>query len=66
MTREERRLLRRILRNTEIQMDAQSDMNAALAEQVRTLLLDPRQTIDRARTCLAAADRLLALTEARR
>lgn len=39
---------------------------AALAEQIRTLLLDPRQTIDRTRTCLAAADQLLALTEARR
>jgi hypothetical protein len=38
---------------------------AGLAEQIRTTLLDPRQTIDRTRHCLAAADKLLDLTEAR-
>jgi hypothetical protein len=47
-------------------LDRQADGIATLAGQIRTLLLDPRQTIDRARTCLAVADQLLALTEARR
>jgi hypothetical protein len=47
-------------------LDREAAEVAALAEQIRTLLLDPRQTIDRARTCLAAADQLLARTEARR
>jgi hypothetical protein len=37
---------------------------AHLAEQIRTMLLDPRQTVERTRTCLAAADKLLDLTEA--
>jgi predicted nucleotidyltransferase len=39
---------------------------AALADQIGALLLDPRRAIARTRTCLAAADQLLALTEARR
>ena len=39
---------------------------ANLAGQIRTLLLDPRQTAVRAHACLAAADQLLDLTVARR
>lgn len=38
---------------------------ARLAEQIRTLLLDPERAIERAQSGLAAADRLLELTEAR-
>jgi predicted nucleotidyltransferase len=38
---------------------------ADLAEQLHRTLLDPRQSVDRAKGCLAAADQLLDLTEAR-
>jgi predicted nucleotidyltransferase len=38
---------------------------AGLAQQIRTIVLDPRQTVVRAHACLAAADQLLDLTEAR-
>jgi hypothetical protein len=38
---------------------------ADLAEQLRRTLLDPRQSVDRAKDCLAGADQLLHLTEAR-
>jgi hypothetical protein len=38
---------------------------ANLAEQIHTLLLAPLQVNNRTRACLAAADQLLALTEAR-
>jgi predicted nucleotidyltransferase len=43
----------------------QASVVAGLAEQIRTTLLDPLQAIDRTRHCLAAADKLLDLTEAR-
>jgi predicted nucleotidyltransferase len=39
---------------------------AALAQQIRTILLDPLAAAPRAQACLAAADQLLELTEARR
>lgn len=39
---------------------------AGLAERVHTLLLDPARACHRVRSCLAAADRLVGLTEARR
>ena len=38
---------------------------AGLAEQIPAILLDPRQAVDRAQACLAAADQLVDLTEAR-
>jgi hypothetical protein len=47
-------------------LDRHASEVAGLAEQIRTTLLDPLQVIGRTRTCLAAADRLLHLTEARR
>lgn len=46
-------------------LDRHASAVADLAEQIRTLLLDPRQAISRTRECLTAANQLLHLTEAR-
>jgi hypothetical protein len=46
-------------------LDRQARELATLAERIWTALLDPARSAERARACLAAADRLLALTETR-
>lgn len=57
------------LRETEVSgvgtMDEHAAEVAGLATQIRAILLDPLQAEARARSCLAAAEKLLELTEAR-